>query len=102
MLTAIYSVQRGGARTDSIRMPQGRLMSVGIGLRSGFGLRVLDTCRSEDIRQAVVPFSAGVLKERPLHPSHRYFPAPRSRPRAGIVDGEFVANRVGIDSGEPL
>src|SRR6478752_4856233 len=66
------------------------------------GLRVLDTRSSEDIRQAVVPFSAGVLVERPLHPSHRYFRTPRSRPRGGIVNGEFVANRVGIDTGEPL
>src|SRR5262245_50822917 len=76
--------------------------SVGIGLRRGFGLRVLDACPSEDIRQAVVPFSAGVLEERPLHPLHRYFRTPRSRPRGGIVDGELVANRVGIGTGEPL
>jgi hypothetical protein len=46
--------------------------------------------------------SSTVLEERPLHPFHRYFRTPRSRLRGGIVDGEFVANRVGIDAGEPL
>src|SRR6266536_1251779 len=71
--------------------------------RRGGGSRTLPRRRfffgargAEDESEAVVPFSAGVLVDRPFELPHQDLARPRTDPRRRIVDREPIADRVGV------
>src|SRR5262249_51458004 len=59
-------------------------------------------CAAEVVGHAVVAFMAGVFIEAAVNMNHVVFARERLHPGLGIVDGELICNRVGVDSRKAL
>ena len=65
-------------------------------------LALLRSGAAEDQRQAVVAFVAGVLVDRRGRHLEGHFGGPGRLPGSGVVGGEFVADRLGVDTCQAL